>query len=199
MVSIMSGRRTTIFGIGINDAQYKVNNKVNGKNVRCKFYDKWTDMMKRCYSENLHKSRHSYKGCSVTEEWHIFSNFKAWMEGQEWHGKELDKDILINGNKLYSPETCVFVDKETNSFTTDAAKIRGEYPIGVCLDKRSGMFKAFCCNPFTKKQEYLGAYSSPQLAHAAWLKRKHTIACQLAEAQKDQRVAIALRLRYNHG
>ena len=75
----------------------------------------------------------TYKGCSVSEEWLRFSNFKRWMEKQDWDGKQLDKDILFEGNKVYSAETCVFVTSVVNSFTSDSGAKRGEWLIGVSL------------------------------------------------------------------
>lgn len=50
-------------------------------------------------------------GCSVCEEWLTFSNFKRWMEQQDYEGKALDKDLLVSQNKTYSSETCVFVPR----------------------------------------------------------------------------------------
>ena len=46
-------KRTTIFGIGINDACYQVQPFINGKQVTCPFYRVWKNMMKRCYSKKL--------------------------------------------------------------------------------------------------------------------------------------------------
>ena len=73
-------------------------------------------MLQRCYSESHLVRQPTYKGCSVCEEWLTFSNFKSWMEQQDWEGKQLDKDLLVYKNKIYSPETCVFVSSVINSF-----------------------------------------------------------------------------------
>ena len=123
--------------------------------------------------------------------------FRAWMETQDWEGKQLDKDILFQGNKEYSPSTCVFVDGIVNNFLLDSAAIRGDWPIGVCWNERDQKFQSNCCNPFTKKREHLGLFHCPNQAHLAWKKRKHELACQLADVQTDERVAEALRARYN--
>ena len=123
-------------------------------------------------------------------------NFRSWMETQDWKGKHLDKDILVQGNKVYSPNTCVFVDSVVNTFLIDSAASRGEWPIGVYWNERNKKFMSRCSNPFTKKQECLGYFHCPDQAHQTWKKRKHELACQLAETQTDQRVAEALRARY---
>lgn len=185
-----------VFGIGINDADYVVCPIVNGKAVWCRFYRTWVNMLKRCYSEKYQARQPTYIGCSVCDEWLTFSNFKKWMEKQDWEGNQLDKDLLTNGNKVYSPETCVFVDKVTNLFTTDHGAARGEWPIGVYFNKRGGKFQAYCNNPFIKKREHLGFFACPNQAHLTWKKRKHELACQLADLQTDERVAKALRVRY---
>lgn len=185
-----------VYGVGINDADYPVYSTVSGKQIVCHFYATWTRMLNRCYCEKFHARQPTYIGCSVCDEWLIFSNFKAWMEKQDWRGKELDKDLLLKGNKNYSPDTCVFVDKLTNGFTRESGATRGEWPIGVAFNKARGKLVAYCGNPFTGKLDHLGYFTCPERAHQAWKKRKHELACQLADMQTDERVAKSLRARY---
>lgn len=185
-----------VHGVGINDADYEVNRRINGAIEWCPFYMKWTNMLARCYSSTYQARNQTYIGCSVCEKWLTFSNFKSWMEKQDWKGKEIDKDILVNGNKIYSPETCVFVDKATNYFILSGGTRRGLFLVGVSFFRRDGNFKSQCSNPFTKKIEHVGYFNDELLAHSAWKKRKHELACQLADLQTDDRVAAALRVRY---
>lgn len=185
-----------IYGVGVNDADYPVRPIINGKAVKCHFYAVWHHMLERCYSEKSLLKCPSYKGCSVAPEWFSFKAFKAWMEKQDWQGMEPDKDLLFVGNKVYSPETCVFVGRITNVFVIDRAADRGEWPLGVTFRESSGRFVARCQNPFTRKREHLGYFSCPNQAHEAWRKRKHELACKLADLQTDERVAVALRTRY---
>ena len=119
------------------------------------------------------------------------------MEQQDWHGKCLDKDIIILGSKLYSPETCAFVLPATNLFVIARDACRGEYPVGVCLYKPTGKYIASCKNPFTGKQEHLGYFSTPEDAHEAWRKRKHELAQLVAATESDIRVVEALKKRYS--
>lgn len=184
----------TVQGIGVNDAEYPVNPRVKDGRSTCPYYAVWSGMLKRCYSEKYKLKRPTYSGCYVYEKWLTFSNFKAWMELQDWRGKELDKDILVKGNKVYSPETCCFVTKTVNSFVTDSAARRGDLPIGVT--EFHGKYRSECCDPFKKSVRFLGQFNTPIQAHEAWRKRKHELACQLADLQTDQRVAEALRTRY---
>lgn len=186
-----------IYGFGINDADYAVQPKTNGMRINiCPFYQSWVNMLQRCYSPIRQARNPSYIGCHVAEEWHRFSAFRAWMISQPWEGGHLDKDILIPGNKYYSPETCVFIDQAVNKFLCDAGSIRGDWPIGVCWAKREKKFLARCCNPENGKHEFIGYFDCPDAAHEAWRRRKHHYACQYADKQSDPRIAIALRTRY---
>jgi hypothetical protein len=196
-----------VYGVGINDADYvtrkwetiEVNDKQKQKLVWiCPYYSVWTHMLERCYSSKRQETHPTYKGCSVSEEWLTFSNFKRWMESQDFEGKQLDKDLLFEGNKVYSKETCVFVTRVVNMFTVDRSNDRGEWSIGVYWNKASEKFRAMCRNPLTKKQEHLGLFTCELEAHQAWLKRKLELATLLAAEQTDSRVARALIERYTN-
>jgi len=185
-----------VCGVGLNDLPNPVEIVVNGKRVADPFYQKWNSMLHRCYSKAYHAQQPSYIGCAVFEDWLVFSNFKKWMEGQDWKGKHIDKDILVRGNKVYSPDTCAFVDGMTNTFILDCRSSRGMFPVGVCFFKTRKKFVSYCCDPFSGKTNKLGYFDDPDTAHMAWKKRKHELACQLADLQTDERVAAALRVRY---
>lgn len=94
--------------------------KNNGS--KTKAYNLWISIFKRSYSDVYHEKYPTYKNVTVCEEWKCFQNFAKWfyenykphMEG--WH---LDKDILVKGNKLYSPETCIFIPNELNCVFTN--------------------------------------------------------------------------------
>lgn len=197
----MPEQTNLVYGFGINDADYPVSKykMVDGKCKmiwRCQFYMIWKEMLARCYSPRIHKTHKTYVGCSVCPEWKRFSAFKEWMEAQDWQGKCLDKDILVEGNKVYSPETCVFVTQQMNNFLTGSGKNRGAYPNGVILDKQKGKFRASCCDPIAKKREHVGYFDTPGEAHAAWRNRKHELACRYALQVNNNRLAEALRSRF---
>ena len=194
-----------ICGVGNNNADYVVKkyetNVVDGKKKRkqvwiCPYFQTWKNMLARCYSTKYQEKQPTYVGCTVATEWLTFSNFKNWMETQEWQDKQLDKDLLIEGNKVYSPNTCVFVSRRVNMFTTDRGAARGEWMIGVYWNKTAGKFMSQCCNPLTNKREHLGRFDSEQEAHEVWLKRKRELAHLLAAEQTDSRVSKALIDRY---
>ena len=119
------------------------------------------------------------------------------MEQQDWQDKSLDKDIIAPRSRLYSPESCAFVLKATNSFVIARDACRGDYPIGVDLCKRTGKYRASCRNPFTGKREHLGLFPTQEEAHEAWRRRKHEIAQLVAATESDPRVVEALKKRYS--
>jgi len=99
-----------VFGVGINDMR-----GVPGwRKKDCPFYGTWYSMVQRCHSRNFQKKHPTYKGVTICEEWLTFSQFIAWAKTQDYKDKCLDKDILIPGNKHYSPDACMFVDPLIN-------------------------------------------------------------------------------------
>lgn len=192
-----------VVGVGVNDADYNVYEygTVNGKKKAvwsCPFYITWKSMLVRCYCHNYQKQFPTYIGCSAVEEWHLFSNFKSWMETQDWQGKHLDKDILVKSNKSYSPKTCVFVDARVNTFLAENNAVRGDQPIGVSFHKRDRKYVAKCCPVQKGKPRHLGYFDTAEEAHAAWLAFKLEQAKILASEQTDPRVAKALIERYEN-
>ena len=197
-----------VYGVGINDADYKIyireelprtNGKRNRKIVwRCPFYSRWTHMLKRCFSKAEKLRSPTYKDVTCCEEWLTFSNFKSWMETQDWEGKELDKDLLVYENKIYSPETCVFIERRLNMFLVKSNKTRGIYPIGVSyytdprlISPLKHPYRATINN--RDKNVTLGYYLTPMSAHRAWQKAKIKQAQDLAASQTDERVIKGLQ------
>ena len=199
-------KKKLAYGVGVNDADYFVQKfesyiDLNGQKKRrllwtCPFYLKWTNMLKRCYSEKYHEKSPTYKDCTVCEEWLTFSNFKKWMESKDYQGKQLDKDLIEEGNKIYSPEKCLFVSQRVNSFMTSRKSSRGDCLLGVCWNKRDKKFHSQCMNPFTKKPEYLGYFTNELEAHKAWKKRKLELAIELSELPESKYLGDLLIKRY---
>ena len=121
------GINGTVFEIGINDMPGMT--EINGK--RAGFYNTWKGMLRRCYSAKYQDGHPTYRGRSVCDEWLTLSNFKVWHDANYHAGWALDKDIMIEGSKVYSPETCKFVPGYINSVILDAGAARGDLPMGV--------------------------------------------------------------------
>lgn len=139
-------------------------------------YSAWRSMMARCYSSNYHKRRPTYIGCSVDERWHNLQVFAKWysenypkIEGVKF---DLDKDLLINGNKEYSPEACMFLTKKINSFLTNELSNNTSGYIGVCWHKQIGKWRANCRGFLAGKQLALGCYDDIQEASDAYIKAR---------------------------
>lgn len=150
-----------IHGIGVNDSLEPTEKLINGIRVRDEFYVRWQNVIIRCYSKRFLETHANYVGCTMSDEWLIFSNFKAWMKKQDWKGKDLDKDILIPGNKLYSKETCVFVSRKLNSLLVYAGK--SKWPNGVSFHNKMGKFRS---KDGTGK--HLGYYDTPEQAASVY-------------------------------
>lgn len=186
--------RNLIKGVGVNDADYKVAPVVNGVVVRCPYYLTWINMLDRCYNLDLHLRQPTYAGCTVCEEWLIFSKFKAWMETQDWKGKQLDKDILYANNKQYNAETCAFVSRDVNMFLVNCLDPKGASMVGVTWDKHARKFRAQCSD--RGKRVRLGYFDSELEAHKAWKEHKIKLALILAGEQTDERIADAIKARF---
>lgn len=111
------------YGVGyIGEGKYKP--LENEKPTRS--YSTWQHMLMRCYSEEYQIKKPSYVDCSVCNEWHNFQNFAEWYEENyyEISGEkmQLDKDILFKGNKIYSPDTCIFVPIKVNAVFKSSTK-----------------------------------------------------------------------------
>lgn len=120
------------------------------KNEHTIQYKIWFQMLRRCYSEKALIKNPTYKECSVCDEWLNFQNFAKWFDENYYKIYDevmcLDKDILVKGNRLYSPETCVFVPSRINSLFTRRQNNRGNYPIGVMFEKETNKFLSYCNN-----------------------------------------------------
>ena len=177
-VNGFGGPRKPLFGVGVNDAPYCQQPRIDGKAAICPAYLAWAAMLDRAYSAKYHAEHPTYSWVKVCDEWHSFSNFMVWWLENQVDGWQLDKDLVGDG-KLYSPDTCVFVPAWLNSFTLDSGSASGAYPIGVSFNKGAGRFHAQCGNPMSKKREHIGYFNTPEEAHMAWLNRKLEIALEL--------------------
>ena len=170
--------RKLIVGIGVNDSFYSTSIKINGSNFRCPAYIVWKDMIRRCYSGETDPRRASYSGVLVCEEWQSFTGFRGWWLSNHIEGWQVDKDILTD-ERLYSPNTCIVIPSWLNSFTLNGFAARGSLPVGVTPHRKTGKYQAQCKNPLSKRNDYLGLFSSSSAAHLAWRARKLEIAAEL--------------------
>jgi hypothetical protein len=155
-------------------------------------YNVWLHMINRCnLGSRSQQVNSTYVGCEVTDEWRNYDNFHGWLMSNKYfnmrcangHWYQLDKDLKIRGNKLYSPETCLFIPRSINTFLTKRNKLRGEYLIGVY--KYANKYRAMISNPLTGKNEHIGLFESEIDAFNAYKDRKENISRVLAINLKE--------------
>ena len=187
-----------VFGVGyIGIGEYS--SKENGKTTKC--YKVWHHMLQRCYYPKYLEKHPSYNGCEVCEEWHNFQTFSQWYENNYYEIPNesmcLDKDILFKGNKIYSPETCVFVPQNINILFTKRNKSRGNYPIGVTYNKQKGKYISHC-NFGNSKSKHLGSFYTTQEAFNAYKTAKEKYIKQVADEYKEYIPRKLYKTMYNY-
>ena len=130
--NIKNPNRKSFYGVA-RIGQGKYHSIENGKFTKC--FTTWDNMIKRCYDPYELNKQMTYIDCYVCDEWLCFQNFAKWFYKNYYEIKgekmQLDKDILNKGNKIYSPENCIFVPQKLNALFTKRQNDRGKYLIGV--------------------------------------------------------------------
>lgn len=163
-------------------------------------YDMWCNMLRRVYCELTRSKFPTYEDVEVYEEWLDFQNFADWCYSQnsfslkDNKGRvyQLDKDLLVKGNKLYSPNTCCFIPKDVNVLLTNNRVNRGEYPLGVSYRGDTGRFQA---SVSSNKKSYLGVFDTKEEAFQAYKSAKEFHIKEVAEKWKtglDEKAYLAL-------
>lgn len=178
----------TVFGIGyLGEGKYKTS--IKGK--VSKQYVVFHSMLERCYSLKYQHRQPTYKECKVCNQWLNFQNFAKWYDENYYEitgqRMELDKDILVKGNKIYSPITCVLVPKNINILFVKDNIQRGKLPIGVSycgyINKKNSYY-AQCRNG--KEIIRLGYFNNPNDAFKAYKQCKEKVIADMAEQYKKE-------------
>lgn len=178
-------RRKGVLNIGINSGDRRKHKEA---------YSHWHGMISRCYGTIELEKRPTYTDCSVCEEWLDFPNFIDWFYQHHKEGWHLDKDILVKGNKVYSPDTCCFVPSEINGLFAKCNAIRGKYPIGIQFFRGvyiAGMRKDM-------KRVYLGRSKDLQTAFNIYKQAKEDWIKVKADKWKDQLEPRVYEALYNY-
>jgi hypothetical protein len=195
----------------INDHTYSVYN-IGTNGVPCKslgntiIYEAWSGMKRRCTDEKYKKRQPTYVDVDASSEFKDFTKFHDWWYKQAGHSIpdiQLDKDLLIKGNKIYSPETCLLIPSFVNVFLVKSDATRGGCPIGI---DRQGTYKdggnkyrarVSDYNPVTGEtsRKHLGCFRNELDAFHAYKSAKEAIAKKYAAyltGKVDDRVITAL-------
>lgn len=173
-----------VHGVGMVGNKYPA--RVNG--VQLKEYRAWTSMLCRCYNDNFKLKKPTYKDVTCCNEWLIYDNFYEWIHGQENFDKwlngnkwELDKDILVKGNKIYSPSTCCLVPRSINLLFVKSDKRRGNLPIGVSYNKEN---KAYMLSISRKIHDFPPIYlDTPEEVFKVYKEYKENVIKQVAQKE----------------
>lgn len=168
-----------VYGVGVKGDGVAT---VNGKTTKA--YVAWNHMLGRCYCPKSLSKYPTYTGCSVCDEWLFFPTFKEWFDNNYIAGFHLDKDLLVAGNKIYSPDTCVFAPPVINNLFTDHGRSRGEYPIGITFIKQKRKFKTQLKIDGTQK--HLGLFDSVEDASQAYLIAKKANVIRMANEWRSK-------------
>ena len=160
-------QKSIIYGVGINDCD-----------VKGKSYSVWHDMIQRCYSDSCKSKYSSYLGCTVCEEWQTFSNFKRWFDENYVEGCDLDKDILVKGNKVYSPNTCAFIPHRINTLLISCKMSRGKLPIGVSYYDKGNKYQVKL--RLNGKKKHIGYFTTKEEAFEAYKNAKEKYIKEIA-------------------
>ena len=158
-----------------------------------KLYLLWKGMLGRCYGYKVEATRRAYKDVEVCDEWLNFQNFAKWCVDKKFYGKkdengkvyQLDKDILVKGNKIYSPETCCFVPAEINHTLLFSKNSRGNLPLGVSLVKTTGKYRA----DISRRRivdRVLGYFETPEEAFSVYKSSREDYIKFMANLWKDR-------------
>lgn len=165
-----------VYGCGINDI--KGSKKEN-------YYTVWQNVLTRCYSKIEHIRKPTYKDCEIDIRWQRLSEFKKWYDNYYIHGYELDKDLYIPNNKIYSPDTCLFIPNSINNIlrllNSKGYRIRpnGKYQANISINN---------------KQKCLGTYTTEKEAHNVYIQAKANHFMNVADEwwHKDEKIATGL-------
>ena len=178
----------SVYGVGILGTKYP--STINGRNT--KEYLLWQCMLQRCCSGDFKNKYQTYKDCEVSENFKSYEYFYEWCHKQIGFGNDgngnsfqLDKDLLIKGNKVYSESTCVFIPREINQVLVKRTASRGEHLIGVCWDKTTNAFRAMVSKG-KGKSEWLGYFKTEIEAFNAYKQAKEAFVKEQASKFKSQ-------------
>ena len=159
--------------LGVGPYVSRVNNNLTLE------YSVWANMLKRCYHPGYHLTHPTYIDCVVCDEWLNFQTFAHWYVNNGYYGLgyEIDKDLLVRGNKRYSADTCVMLPSAINGILSTKPTDTRTLPTGIypCRTK----YQVKVCGG--SNSTYVGVYPTLRLAVEAQRRAKKIIMNNLAE------------------
>ena len=178
----------SVYGVGyLGQGKYKPIE--NGKMTIQ--YNYWKAMMQRCYCKSVNKHTLAYNNVSVCKEWHNFQKFAKWFDENFYFVDDekmsLDKDILKRGNKVYSPETCIFVPMKINQLFIKNKTVRNSnLCIGVRYNKNKNKYQAQCGTLDERKVKTICCVDTIEEAFNKYKAFKENLIKLVAQQYKDK-------------
>lgn len=151
-------------------------------------YSRWKNMLHRCYDDNVQKNQPSYKGSYVCKEWLNYSNYRKWFNEHYYQvgdeQSDCDKDILIKGNRCYSPSTVCVVPHSINTLFTYKQRSEAELLPGVWYEKDKNKYRAGLA--FCGKKIKIGTFDTEEEAFNAYKEYKEKFIKNMAEKYKNK-------------
>ena len=182
---IRNPNHPSVLGVGrLGIGDYKCS--INGKTTV--FYDLWNGVLQRGFDLKFKAKHPTYNEVIVNAECFCFQDFAEWLDDNwydiEGERMEVDKDILIKGNKEYRFDRMILVPQRINTLFVKSDAIRGDYPIGVSYNKNTNKYQAKC--KVDGKTKYLGCYDTSEKAFEVYKQFKETYIKKVADEYKDK-------------
>lgn len=181
--------------------QARINNKITPQ------YATWAGLILRCYDPYTMNKCLSYINCEVCSEWANYQTFAKYYDENIYEIPnekiQIDKDILSGylnlDNKIYSPDTCLFVPQTINNLFPNHKRFRGKELIGVYYD---GRLDQKINNRYTTyiskfgKRIHLGSYPTEIQAFNVYKREKEKYVKEMADLYKKYIPEILYKALY---
>lgn len=146
--------------------------KIGHVTHRTQSYTRWNDMKKRCRKGMEPNWKWlTYADTEMSTEFQDYQKFVPWHMAQIGYGFDkyhIDKDLILPGNRVYGPDTCVLLPAALNQFICVKRNFGAALPTGVYM-----LRGRFCGSMNVDgKTIYLGLFPSAESAHEAYVERK---------------------------
>lgn len=171
-----------IYDAGINDGTRP--SKMNGKHLPQ--YEMWRGMIRRCYSLKERDKFPAYLDCEVSENFKSYSYFYDWYSVNVVDKSikyELDKDLLVKGNRIYSESLCLLIPSRINSLIMLKKCQRGDCLIGVSYNKARSRFQSQIS--IDGKNKTIGYFKSEVEAYMAYKQAKEAYVKDMANKWRE--------------
>jgi hypothetical protein len=154
----------------------------------------WKHIKLRCTEgASVQTASPSYVGCAMHSDFSDFQKFVEWHRAQAGYGMEgydVDKDLLVVGNKIYGPDTCVLLPRDLNRFLVQMPP--KDLPQGVRICPRDGRYLVEIRN--CGKSTFVGRFDDLSKATSAYREKKAELALDWVKRLRNSSSPIDSRV-----